>query len=157
MILFIDLRIMEKRLKRYLIGGKFKDVPEARSRTMSAIRGKHTRSTELCLRMALIRKGISGWSLHAKELPGNPDFYFKSKRLAVFVDGCFWHGCPLCGHIPKTHSKFWAEKIELNQLRDEKKREALRKLGVSTIRIWEHELRDNARASRIIARITKFL
>lgn len=93
---------MERRLKKYLDHGKFENVPEKRSRTMAAIRGKHNRTTELRLKMALIRRGIKGWKLHASELPGKPDFYFKNKRLAVFVDGCYWHGCPRCGHIPEN-------------------------------------------------------
>jgi G:T-mismatch repair DNA endonuclease (very short patch repair protein) len=67
---------MERNLKKYLKKGSFENVPEARSRTMSAIRGKHNRSTEQRLRMALMRVGIKGWKLHAQELPGNPDFYF---------------------------------------------------------------------------------
>ncbi len=146
---------MERRLKKYLNHGKFENVSETRSRTMSAIRGKHNRTTELRLRMAFIRQGIKGWKLHAKELPGNPDFYFKSKSLAVFVDGCYWHGCPRCGHIPKTRSRFWAAKIKRNQQRDRQKRMALRKKGITTIRVWEHELRDRLNIDRIITKIYK--
>ena len=148
---------MEKRLKKFLDNGKYENVPEKRSRTMSAIRGKYNRSTELRLRMAFIRNRIKGWKLHAKELPGNPDFYFKNKRLAVFVDGCYWHGCPICGHIPKTRSRFWAEKIKLNQQRDRKGIHSLRKLGVSTIRIWEHELKENSNLNKVIDKISRAL
>jgi len=146
---------MERRLKKYLDQGRFENVPEKRSRTMSAIRGKHNRTTELRLRMALIRKGIKGWTLQVKELPGNPDFYFKNKRLAVFVDGCYWHGCPRCGHIPKTRSRFWAAKIQRNQQRDHEKRRELREKEISTIRVWEHELRDRLSVDRVITKIYK--
>jgi DNA mismatch endonuclease (patch repair protein) len=148
---------MERRLKNFLDHGKFENVPEKRSRTMSAIRGKHNRTTELRLRMALIREGIKGWKLHAKELPGNPDFYFAHKKLAVFVDGCYWHGCPKCGHIPKTRSRFWEAKIKRNQQRDRQKRAELRKQGISTIRIWEHELKDSQNINKVIAKIDKAL
>jgi len=126
-----------------------------RSRTMSAIRGKHNRTTELRLRMAFIRKGIKGWQLNAVELPGKPDFYFENSRLAVFVDGCYWHGCARCGHIPKTRSQFWAAKIKRNQQRDRQKQIALRKLGISTIRVWEHELKDGLNTERVINKIKK--
>ncbi len=146
---------MERRLKKYLKHGQFINVPEKRSRTMSAIRGKHNRTTELRLRMAFIRKGIRGWKLHVTELPGNPDFYFEGKRLAVFVDGCYWHGCPKCGHIPKTRSRFWEAKISRNQQRDRQKRMELRKMGISTIRIWEHELRDRLNIDRVLTEIYK--
>jgi len=144
---------MEKNLKKYLRKGKFENVPEKRSRTMSAIRGKHNRSTELRLRMALIRVGIKGWKLHAQELPGNPDFYFKRRKVAVFVDGCYWHGCPKCGHIPHTRSRFWAAKIKRNQQRDIIKRMELKKRGIAPMRIWEHELKDKAGMDKAIKKI----
>lgn len=146
---------MERRLKELLIGGKFEDVSEERSRTMSAIRGKHNRTTELRLKMALIRRGIQGWKLHAKELPGNPDFYFKNKKLAIFVDGCYWHGCSICGHVPKTRSEFWEAKIKRNQERDRQKRMVLRKIGILVIRVWEHELKDGSKIDKVISKILK--
>lgn len=92
--------------------------------------------------MALVRARITGWTLHASELPGRPDFYFPAKRVAVFVDGCFWHGCPRCGHVPKTNDGFWQLKIKRNRQRDAKVRARLRRRGVRVVRFWEHELRD---------------
>ena len=80
---------MERRLKKYLEDGKFKDVSKKRSLTMAAIRGKHNKSTELRLRMSLVTAGMRGWRLHPKELPGKPDFYFEETKLAIFVDGCY--------------------------------------------------------------------
>src|SRR5690606_22059724 len=109
---------MEKRLRKYLTNGNFGTVVPKVSKTMSLIRGKKNRTTELKLRMLLTSKGIKGWKLHAIELEGNPDFYFEKKKLAIFVDGCFWHGCPRCGHIPKTRSAFWKAKISRNRKRD---------------------------------------
>lgn len=147
---------MEKRLKKYLKNGKFDNVQEKTSRTMSAIRGKNTRSTEVCFRMMLIRSGIKGWRLHAKELPGNPDFYFKEEKLAVFVDGCYWHGCPKCGHIPKTRTEFWKAKIERNKERDRKNNKELKKIGIRPLRIWEHELKKH-KTETVIKKINKCL
>lgn len=148
---------MERRLKKYLEDGKFKDVPEKRSRTMSAIRGKHNRSTELRLRMALVKAGVSGWTLHPDELPGRPDFYFEKVKLAIFVDGCYWHGCPKCGHIPKTRTAFWKAKIKRTQERDKIKQLELRKLGTKSLRIWEHELKAKKDIDKIMVRIDKLI
>src|SRR5438874_12771838 len=102
---------MERRLRLKLPRGKFLNVSASRSRTMSAIRGKNTRSTERALRSALIRAGIKGWRLHPDHVLGKPDLYFPKHRIAIFVDGCFWHSCPKCGHIPKTRQAFWRAKI----------------------------------------------
>lgn len=122
---------------------------------MSSVRGKNNRSTELCLRMALTRSGIKGWELHPKELPGNPDFYFPDIKLALFVDGCFWHGCPKCGHIPKTRTEFWKEKINLTKKRDRKKRAELNKIGISTLGIWEHELKERTSLIKTVNKIIR--
>jgi len=124
---------------------------------MSAIRGKHNQSTELRLRMALVKAGVRGWRLHIEELPGRPDFYFEGAKLAVFVDGCYWHGCPKCGHIPKTRTAFWKAKIKRNQERDKIKNLELRKLGTKSLRIWEHELKDKKNLDKIIEKIDKLI
>ncbi|MBN1392458.1 MAG: DNA mismatch endonuclease Vsr [Sedimentisphaerales bacterium] len=131
---------MERTLRKTLRGGKFKNVPAVRSKTMSAIRGKNNRTTELCFRMALVRAGIKGWETNAEDLAGRPDFFFCKKRIAVFIDGCFWHGCPKCGHYPKTRSKFWKTKILRNKERDKRNRHILRKHGIKVVSIWEHFL-----------------
>jgi len=132
---------MERRLKSKLPGGIFDGVSLERSRIMSAIRGKSNKSTEVRLRMALVRHGIGGWVLHPDELPGRPDFYFPQSGIAVFVDGCFWHGCRRCGHIPKTRSEFWGAKLMRNQTRDRMTNQRLRRLGVIVIRLWEHNFK----------------
>jgi len=133
---------MERRLRKTLKGGKFTNVPEKRSRTMSAIHGKNNRTTELILRMALVRAGIKGWKTNVKDLPGKPDFFFNKQKLAVFVNGCFWHGCPKCGHYPKTRSSFWKMKILRNKERDKKNRLRLHGKGIMVTNIWEHSLKD---------------
>lgn len=78
--------------------------------------------------------------MHVLDLPGKPDFFFPSEKLAVFVDGCFWHGCPTCGHVPKSNSAFWRAKIQRNRERDESATEKLEAIGIKVIRFWEHEL-----------------
>jgi len=120
---------------------------------MASIRGKSNKSTEVVLRLALVRAGIRGWRLHPADVIGHPDFYFAAQRLAVFVDGCFWHGCPRCGHTPKTRSEFWAAKIDRTRLRDRKNGRLLARLGVKVIRIWEHDLRDRTQVGKAVKKI----
>lgn len=107
---------------------------------MRAIKAKGNKSTEARLRLILVRARIRGWKLHPKGMVGKPDFYFPEHRLAVFVDGCFWHGCPSCGHIPKANNPYWKAKIEGNQRRDRAYDHQLREQGIRVQRIWEHEL-----------------
>ncbi len=107
---------------------------------MSRIRGKHNKTTETTFRMALVRLGIKKWQMHADTLPGRPDFVFRAARLAVFVDGCFWHGCPKCGHIPNTRRPFWAAKIARNIRRDYRNKRLLRVAGWRVLRFWEHQV-----------------
>jgi DNA mismatch endonuclease, patch repair protein len=140
---------MERYLRLKLPDGKFLNVTASRSRTMSAIRGKHGKTTERALRMALIRAGIRGWRLHAA-LPGKPDIFFDDQRIAVFVDGCFWHFCPKCGHIPRTRQAFWKAKIERNMRRDRRTKRILRQGGIRVIRVWEHSLKSSKDIDSVI-------
>jgi DNA mismatch endonuclease (patch repair protein) len=146
---------MERFLKSRLKGGKFHVSPE-RSRNMAAVRGKGNKTTEVRLQMAMVRAGIRGWSSHRADLPGKPDFYFPSAKLAVFVDGCFWHGCSRCGHIPKANAGYWTAKIEGNRKRHRRVARLLNRSGIATLRFWEHQLRDNLDrcVSRIKSRLT---
>src|SRR5579875_2266553 len=132
---------MERYLQIRLGSSKFDDVDEVRSRTMSAIRGKGNKSTELALRMALVRAKISGWKMHPLHVKGKPDFFFPRQRIAIFVDGCFWHGCPACGHTPSTRKQFWSAKLRRNRERDLAAVAALETAGITVLRIWEHELK----------------
>ena len=109
---------------------------------MSSIKGQNNKSTELKVRMALIRTKVKGWQLNKKDLPGKPDVYFENEKIAIFIDGCFWHGCPKCGHVPKTRSEFWEAKINRNKERDKEKNKELKKIGIKIIRFWEHQLSD---------------
>ena len=146
---------MERRLKETLPGGEFRNVSPERSRTMSAIKGKHTKSTERRLRMALIRAKIPGWKLHPVGIPGNPDLFFPVSNLAIFVDGCFWHGCPKCGHVPHTNTKFWKTKIARNRERDRLNVKVIRKAGMKVMRVWEHSLANNLTTLRVIEKIKR--
>lgn len=119
----------------------FPDTPEARRRTMRAIRSYGNRTTESRLRSSLVSRRTGGWILHTRELIGRPDFYFEAERLAIFVDGCFWHGCPNCGHVPKTNQSYWDDKFKKNRIRDEKVSRKLRSSGISVLRFWECQVR----------------
>jgi DNA mismatch endonuclease (patch repair protein) len=93
---------------------------------------------ELTLRRALHRRGIR-FRVHAANLPGRPDIVLVRLRLAIFVDGCFWHGCVEHGVMPRANRSFWAEKITGNRLRDRRNDAALIELGWSPMHVWEHE------------------
>lgn len=107
---------------------------------MSANRGKNTKP-ELLLRKALWRKGFR--YRIKNRLPGKPDIVFPLEHVAVFVDGCFWHGCPEHFQQPETNAKFWHEKIRKNQARDKKVNVALESEGWKVLRFWEHEVKAN--------------
>jgi DNA mismatch endonuclease (patch repair protein) len=106
---------------------------------MSLIRGKDNRDTEQTLLALLKRDKITGWRRHLA-LPGKPDFAFTKQKVAVFVDGCFWHGCPKCYTRPKSNRKFWDKKREDNMTRDKRVNRQLRQQGWKVIRIWQHSL-----------------
>jgi DNA mismatch endonuclease (patch repair protein) len=126
--------------------------PEIRSSVMAKVRSQRNRSTEWRLRSALARAGIRGWMLNVGDIPGKPDFLFPAQRLAVFVDGCFWHGCPACQRTPSSNVEYWSGKIERNRNRDRAVRVSLKKDGWRVLRIWEHEL---GKMDRVVARIMK--
>jgi DNA mismatch endonuclease (patch repair protein) len=127
-----------------------------RSAHMAKVRGKGNRSTELVVEETLMGSRIRGWVKHPQNIIGRPDFYFRRAKLALFVDGCFWHACPKCDRrTPTTRSDFWRRKIAQNRRRDGRVRRELRKQGVHAIRIWEHELRDGKWLTRIRGALKK--
>jgi DNA mismatch endonuclease, patch repair protein len=126
--------------------------PAKRSSLMSRIRSRGNMATELRLIHLLKAAAITGWRRNQKVF-GKPDFVFRKNRLALFVDGCFWHGCPSCYKRPKSNQKFWDAKVVRNRDRDRKVSRELRRLGWRVIRIWEHELAQRGEAcARRIAR-----
>ena len=106
---------------------------------MALIRSRGNRDTELRM-IALFRgHGITGWRRGVR-LFGKPDFVFRRERVVVFVDGCFWHGCPRHAKKPKTRAVFWAAKFSRNKERDRLVTRTLRQAGWRVIRVWECDL-----------------
>lgn len=129
--------------------------PEKRSEIMKRIKSSNT-SIEIKLRKELWRNGVRGWRLQPKDIPGKPDLVFRRKRLAVFIDGCFWHGCPICDRTPKSGDVYWQNKISRNMARDNTNSERLVDLGWTVVRFWEHEVtKDVARCAVRVAEIAK--
>src|ERR1700693_3986285 len=126
--------------------------PETRSRVMARIRGKDT-GPELLIAGGLAQNGLE-WESHARDLPGRPDFVFRLVRLAVFVDGDFWHGWRFA-HWRHKLSEKWEIKIEGNRRRDSRNRRLLRQQGWKVIRLWEHQVERNPKAC--LRKITKFI
>ncbi len=115
---------------------------------MRRVRGKNT-SCEMLLRKALWAEGLRGYRVNVRKLPGNPDVVFGPAKAAIFVDGCFWHGCPKHCRMPSSNKKYWENKIGRNIQRDKKNRAALRKAGWKVLRFWEHEIKKSPeRAAR---------
>jgi len=111
------------------------------SKTMSAIKAKNTKP-ELLLRKALWHSGVKGYRLHWKKVPGKPDIAFPGKKIAIFVNGCFWHRCPLCNpSSPKTNVEFWTNKFTKNVERDKKIVSELETQGWTVLTIWECEIK----------------
>lgn len=145
-----------------------------RSDVMSRIRSRGNRDTELAFVKLLRAHRITGWRRHLPvrvavdsrwlivdrrkrcgshhqpstkdhRLAVRPDFVFKKSRTAIFVDGCFWHGCPKHGTKPKGNASFWRRKFAANKSRDARVNRALRRAGWRVLRIWEHELRQSGK------------
>jgi len=127
---------------------------ETRSRIMSRIRSTGNKSTERRLRAHLVRLGIRAWRMHAKDVLGRPDFLFDSAKLAVFVNGCFWHGC-WCSRLPQSRIDYWHNKIARNKARDRRIYKTLTQEGWSVLHVWEHELHQDAAA--VVAKIVRRL
>jgi len=131
-------------VKEYIRDGRA-PVPEKEvtSMIMSRIKGKDTKP-ELLLRKRLWNSGIRGYRVHWKKAPGNPDICFVGKKIAVFVNGCFWHRCPYCKlKLPKSHSAYWKEKFGKNVERDKRYQRELRQQGWKSITLWECKVKKN--------------
>lgn len=139
-----------------------------RSEVMSLIRGSGNKSTEMLFAAMLRKAAIKGWRRHLaltvpaparlKESTRNgairtrPDFVFPSERLAVFLDGCFWHQCPQHFKAPASNAEFWTMKIQRNVCRDRATTASLRANEWSVLRFWEHELKDERAVIRKMKR-----
>ena len=150
MVLFLMKMATALEKKRFDVFTKAK-----RSEVMSRVRSRGNKDTEVALAKLFRRNKIIGWQRNQK-IFGKPDFIFPKIRLALFVDGCFWHGCPKHGTQPKGNRAFWKNKFTRNKARDVLVTRTLRSAKWRVLRIWEHEL---ARKNelRLIKRIQRFL
>lgn len=134
-----------------------------RSALMARVRGRGNATTEGALATVLRAQGWSGWRrqqvVRGRDAQGGPcrvrpDFVFRARRLVVFVDGCFWHGCPRHGTQPKGNAAFWRAKFRRNRERDGRDTRNLRRAGWQVLRLWEHALRAKDRP-KLLARLRR--
>jgi len=118
---------------------------------MALIRSRGNKATELRLIEIFREYGITGWRRN-QPLVGKPDFTFRRERVVVFVDGCFWHGCPKCYKRPSSNRKFWDTKVAANRKRDRLVNRELRGLGWHVVRVWQHQLGKSARVAGRVKR-----
>jgi DNA mismatch endonuclease (patch repair protein) len=95
--------------------------------------------------------------MHPIGVPGTPDFYFGQVRLAVFVDGCFWHGCRHCCRFPKKNSDYWKQKISRNKLRDKAVNRRLAANAIDVMRLWEHAISVRGNLTEAVGRISRLV
>ena len=119
-----------------------------RSEVMSRIRSKGNRATELALIAVVRDEGITGWRRN-RPVFGKPDFVFPKERVAVFVDGCFWHFCPKHSRMPATNAEFWEKKRKSNKKRDRLVNRTLAAKGWRVLRVWEHALQKKERGALV--------
>ncbi len=129
--------------------------PEKRSEIMRAVRSRGNRATEIALIRILRRHKITGWR-RRNLLVGSPDFSFSEQKVAMFVDGCFWHGCQKHCRIPKGNHAYWERKITSNMARDRLVTRTLGQNGWRVLRIWEHDLARKG-SSKLLSRILRVL
>ena len=120
---------------------------------MASIRSRGNKSTEGRLLELFRAYRVTGWRRNLR-LFGKPDFAFKGSRTVVFVDGCFWHGCPRCFKAPTSNALYWEDKIARNKARDRAVNRQLTKNGWIVVRVWEHSLK---RPTQVIQRVLRAL
>ena len=114
---------------------------EAVRHSMQGNRSKDTKP-ELKVRAMLREMGFPGYRLQWKKAPGRPDIAYPGRKIAIFVNGCFWHRCPHCNlTVPKTHTEFWEAKFARNVERDRRTAEVLEKDGWTVVTVWECQLK----------------
>lgn len=115
---------------------------QIRSEIMRKVRSTNNKSTEIKFKEVMIQSGLKGWKIHLK-MKFSPDFVFENEKIAIFIDGCFWHGCPVCKKIPSSNKDYWLKKFERNTERDKKATQELTEEGWIVLRFWEHEIKKN--------------
>jgi DNA mismatch endonuclease, patch repair protein len=118
---------------------------------MKAVRSSGNLSTELAAIRLFRKLKITGWRRNSS-LQGKPDFVFSNSRTVVFIDGCFWHGCPKCYRAPKSNEAYWQAKIRRNCIRDATVDSELKKQGWKVVRIWEHSFKDGSKLEKLLLR-----
>ena len=114
---------------------------ERRSAVMSRVKGTGTQ-LEAALAQGLAERGLAGFEEQPAGIPGRPDFVHRDARLVIFVDSCFWHGCPQHLRRPSSNMVYWRQKIRRNRARDRRVSAELKAAGWRVARIWEHSLRN---------------
>ncbi|PKV62608.1 very short patch repair endonuclease [Pontibacter ramchanderi] len=130
----------KKKVRKYKAKTGLLTAQEKVSRYMRGNKSRNTKP-ELKLRRLLWHHDLRGYRVHWPKAPGKPDICFPSRRLAIFVHGCFWHRCPYCQPaLPKSNLQFWNEKFTNNRLRDERYKNLYREAGWQRVVIWECQL-----------------
>jgi DNA mismatch endonuclease (patch repair protein) len=134
----------KKRFRQYpRLGPPPPSSSKVTTKVMKANRPKDT-GPELIMRRTLRDIGLLGYRLNWKKVPGRPDISYPRHKIAIFINGCFWHRCPRCNHpLPKTHTDFWRRKFERNKERDKRKRKTLEKIGWKVFEFWECDVKKN--------------
>lgn len=128
-------------------------TPKDRRKTMQAVKGKRTRLEKRLFSM-LAGMGLKGWKQNVSNVTGKPDVVFARQKVAIFVDGCFWHGCPVCKRkLPQTNRKYWERKIARNVKLAKSHNQHLYKNSWTIIRIWEHEINSKVARQEIVVKI----
>ena len=125
-------------------------TPKQRKYNMSRIKSSNT-LVELKFRKFIWKKGLKGYRIKSK-ITGKPDIYFPKQKLAVFIDGCFWHKCPIDFIRPKSQNDYWDRKIKNNVSSDKKINLELKNGNIKVLRFWEHEIANNAKRCYLILR-----
>ncbi|WP_262697033.1 very short patch repair endonuclease [Pontibacter oryzae] len=135
---------MAKQIKKnYKISAAPLTAAEKTSRYMRGNKAKNTKP-ELQLRKALWHAGLRGYRIHWPKAPGKPDICYPSRRLAIFMHGCFWHRCPYCQpDLPKSNVLFWRNKFAANLARDAKYKQQYREAGWQRLVVWECQVKQH--------------
>lgn len=129
---------------------------EKRSWLMGRVRSTGNKSTEGSLIEVLKRKHLVGWRRRYPVF-GKPDITFPKNKVAIFIDGCFWHNCPKHGQVPETNRDFWIKKIEANKKRDRFVNRTIKNKGWKVLRIWECQIKDKQFLNRKMNKLDKLL
>ncbi|MFX1735383.1 very short patch repair endonuclease [Paraburkholderia sp. A1RI_3L] len=138
------------------MGSRHLETSAARRSLMAKVRQRGT-APELVLRQALWAEGLRYRLRLSRRLPGSPDIIFAGHKLAIFVDGCFWHSCPLHGSKPKNNEDFWASKLLRNQERDRAVDARLESEGWTVLRVWEHQTKTAEALNSVVQAIRRLI